>query len=453
MDRMSTGAAAVRPASRLAALTSVVIAMLVSSMDSTITNTTMPKIAEELGGMGFYAWTFTSYMIFCTVLTPIAGRISDLFGRRLVFSVGLIVFMTGSLLCGLADSMPMLVLYRAVQGIGAGLITPFPMIIAGDLYPVEKRGKIQALFTGMWGLSAVLAPLVGSLFVETVGWRWIFWINIPLCLVSCALLFAYKEVYEPKKAAVDVSGAVLFTIGVSLLLSVTVVERMPYLVAACGLLFIVWFVLFERKHPSPIVPLALFAIRPIRWMAVNILIACTALFGTSSFVPLFLQHEGYSIFVSGLSLLGMSAGWMLSAVPAGKWVLKYGYTRQIIIGNAILVASGLLLMFLREGTGFAYVTFAMFVQGVAYGLLFTVTTIGAQQFVGPHDKGVSTSLQMFVRNIGTSVGVTIMGGLLNRAGDDVMGGIANLFLFGAAMSVVALLSAFGMRDPKEIPKG
>lgn len=447
---MSTSSATVRPASRTAAMTSVVIAMLVSSMDSTITNTTMPTIADELGGMSFYAWSFTSYMIFCTVLTPIAGRISDMFGRKTVYSVGLFVFLAGSLLCGFADSMLSLVLYRAVQGIGAGLITPIPMIIAGDLYPVEKRGKVQALFTGMWGLSAVLAPLVGSLFVETVGWRWIFWINIPLCLIAWALLFAYKEGYVPKRASVDVYGAALFTLGVSLLLSVTVVEpaSLALVFAVCGLGFLAWFFFFERKHPSPVVPLSLFKIRPIRWMAFNLLLACAALFGTSSFVPLFLQDEGYSIFVSGLSLLGMSAGWMLTAVPAGKWVLKYGYSRLIVIGNAILVVSGVMLLFLREGAGFAYVTTAMTVQGIAYGLLFTVTTIGAQQFVGPHDKGISTSLQMFVRNIGTSVGVTIMGGLLSRAGDDVPGGIANLFLYGALMSALALLSAFGMRDPK-----
>ncbi|MCC3373142.1 MFS transporter [Cohnella sp. REN36] len=443
---MSTSAAkalSLTPASRLAAMTSIIIAMLISSMDSTITNTTMPHIAEELrGGMSFYAWTFTAYMICCTVMTPIAGRISDLFGRRVVFSAGLILFLVGSLLCGLSHSMLQLVLYRALQGIGAGLITPFPIIIAGDLFSIEQRGKIQAMFTAMWGLSAVLAPMLGSLFVETVGWRWIFWVNIPLCVLSFVLLLAYKEPYQPKKASVDILGAVLFTIGVSLLLSVTIVDSYQFAYAAAGVVVLVLFLLYERRHASPILPLSLFRIRQLRWMTLNTFLGWTALFGTSAYVPLFLQTQGYSIFTSGLSLIGMSIGWMITAVPAGKWILRYGYPRLVLIGNVLLVASGILLLLFRDGTTFFYVTATMIVQGLAFGLLSTVGTIGSQQLVGPHEKGVSTSMLMFSRNIGNVIGITIMGGLLSAAGADQVSGIVDLLRFGAAASVLALASAF-----------
>jgi EmrB/QacA subfamily drug resistance transporter len=428
-------------------MASVVMAMLIASMDSTITNTTMPVVAEELGeNDSLYSWTFASYMIFSTVLAPLAGRISDLFGRKRIFGFGILLFLFGSLLCGLAESMLQLVLYRAVQGIGAGIMMPFPMIIAGDIFTVEKRGKIQALFTGMWGLSALLAPLLGSLFVEQLNWRWIFYINIPICLLSFFLLRNYREVYQPKRAPIDYFGSLLFAAGISLLLSATTSERYPLLLAASGALFITIFYVYERKHPSPIVPLSLFANKPIRWMIVNSFAVCCALFGTASYIPLFLQVQGFSIFTSGLALLGMSAGWMLTATPAGKWVLRYGYLRLLVIGNLTCLLSAVLLSLLGPDSGFWYVFAALSVQGAGFGMIFTVSTIGAQELVEPHQKGVSSSLQMFARNIGTAIGVTIMGSLLLK-NPDFMSGVSNAFLYGLIATAAATLTVWLIRNP------
>ncbi|EXX87706.1 DeoR faimly transcriptional regulator [Paenibacillus darwinianus] len=433
---------------KLAVMSSIVLAMLVASMDSTIMNTTMPVIAEELNGRSLFAWSFTSYMIFATVLAPLAGRISDLFGRKRIFGFGIILFLLGSLLSGMADTMLQLVLFRAVQGIGAGVMMPFPIIIAGDLYPVEQRGKIQALFTAMWGLSAVLAPLLGAVFVEQLNWRWIFYINIPICIISFLLLLGYKEVYEPKRAKVDVFGSVLFAVGISLLLAATTIETYPYAYAAAGALVLVFFFLYEKRHASPIVPLTLFRNKPVRWMIINGFTACSALFGTSSYVPLFLQENGYSLFESGVSLLSMSAGWMITATPAGKWVLRYGYARLLLISNGIILVSGALLALLGPNTGFWYVFFALFVQGAGFGLLFTVGIIGSQQLVAPHEKGVSASLQMFGRNIGTAIGVTIMGSLLINA-PDFMQGIRNLFVYGLIAMSLAMVTALFVSNPEE----
>lgn len=433
---------------KAAVMASIVLAMLVASMDSTIMNTTMPVIADELNGRSLFAWSFTSYMIFATVLSPLAGRISDLFGRKRIFGIGIILFLLGSLLSGMADTMLQLVLFRAIQGIGAGVMMPFPIIIAGDLYPVEQRGKIQALFTAMWGLSAVLAPLLGALFVEELNWRWIFYINIPICIISFVLLLGYDEAYEPKRAKVDVFGSVLFAAGISLLLAATTIETYPYAYAAAGALLIVLFYLYEKRHASPIVPLTLFRNKPVRWMIINGFIACAALFGTSSYVPLFLQEKGYSLFESGVSLLSMSAGWMITATPAGKWVLRYGYARLLLIGNGIILGSGAMLALLGPGNGFWYVFIALFVQGAGFGLLFTVGIIGSQQLVAPHEKGVSASFQMFARNIGTAIGVTIMGGLLINA-PDFMQGIRDLFLYGLIAMVLAMVTALFVRNPDE----
>ncbi|TDF99714.1 MFS transporter [Paenibacillus piri] len=429
--------------SKLPVMISIVLAMLVASMDTTIANTTMPIIAEELGNFNLYAWSFASYMIMSTVISPVAGRISDLFGRKTIFGAGLILFLLGSVLCGFANSMVQLVIFRAVQGIGAGVMMPFPAIIAGDLFPVEKRGKIQALFTAMWGLSAILAPMLGAFFVEFANWRWIFFINIPICIISFVLLSAYKEVYEPKKSKVDVFGALIFAVGVSLLLATTVVEQGAAIYGIVGAAVLVGFYLFEKRHSSPIIPLAMFRNKPFAWMKVNTFLACVSLFGTSSFLPLFLQREGYSLFISGVALLGMSFGWMAVSVPSGKWIMRYGYAKLILAGNILLVISGLFLLTMKEGSGFWHAFAAMVIQGLAFGLILTVSTIGSQQLVEPHQKGVATSIQLFASNIGTAIGVTIMGAFLARSSFFV--GFEHLFLFGFIGCLFAFASSFLIR--------
>jgi EmrB/QacA subfamily drug resistance transporter len=432
--------------SRTTVMISIVLAMLVASMDTTIMNTTMPIITKELGGFELYAWAFAAYMITTTVLSPIAGRLSDIFGRKRVFGFGIVLFLIGSLLCGMSQNMLQLVIFRAVQGIGAGFMMPFPAIIAGDLFPIEKRGKIQAFFTAMWGLSALLAPLLGAFFVEYMSWRWIFYVNLPICLLSLLTLLPYQEVYEPKKASVDYIGAILFAVGVSFLLLDTVVEKNQLIYAILGILFIAIFYLFEKKQSSPLVPLSMVSNKTIKWMNINGFLGCAALFGTSSYIPLFLQNVAHqSLFISGVALLGMAIGWMLVSVPAGKWILKYGYRFLLIIGNVLLVASGALLVMLNQSHGFWYVFITMFVQGLAFGLTSTVGVIGSQQMVEPYQKGISTSFFMFSRNIGTAIGVTIMGAFLTKA-PDFMTGIHNLFLFGFVGSIIALLTSFLIKN-------
>jgi EmrB/QacA subfamily drug resistance transporter len=432
--------------SRTSVMISIVLAMLVASMDTTIMNTTMPIIAKELGRLELYAWSFASYMIASTILAPVAGRLSDLFGRKRVFASGIVVFLIGSMLCGISANMIQLVLFRAIQGMGAGFMMPFPAIIAGDLFSIEKRGKIQALLTGMWGLSAILAPLLGAFFVEYMTWRWIFYVNLPICIIALLTLIPYKEKYQPKKASVDYFGSILFGAGVTLLLLVTIVEQNRWIYLILGIIVIVGFYFYEKKQTSPIVPLSMFKNKTITWMNLNGFVGNVALFGTSSFIPLFLQNvAGLSLFVSGLALLSQALGWMCMSIPAGKWILKYGYRKLIISGNILLFISGVFLMLLNENHGFWYVFAVMVVQGMAFGLLSTVGVIGVQQLVGPHEKGISTSFFMFCRSMGTVIGVTIMGALLISGADD-MEGIHRLFLYGFYGSIVALLSAFFIKN-------
>lgn len=430
---------------RTTVMVSIVLAMLVASIDTTIANTTMPIIVKEIGGSDLFAWAFTSYMVLSTVLAPLAGRLSDLFGRKKIYAAGILLFLGGSVLCGLSQSMLQLILFRAIQGIGAGVMMPFPAIIAGDIYPVEQRGKVQAFFTAMWGLAAVLAPLLGTFFVTYLSWRWIFFVNIPICLVSLLALKPYKEVYQAKKSVVDYGGAVLFALGISLLLLTTTVEQYNYIYGALGALFMVAFFFYEKRHSAPIVPLNLLRNRPVAIMIAVSFISCAALFGTSSFIPLYLQNQGYSLFVSGIALLGTSIGWMVVAVPSGKWVLKYGYKPLLIIGNGLLVITAIMLYFMGEKTAFWYSFATMTMLGLAFGLIFTVSTIGSQQLVEANQKGISTSLQLFARNIGTAVSVTIMGAILTKA-PVFYSGIHGMFVFGFIVSLVSMFIPFMIKS-------
>ena len=410
-------------------------------MDTTITHTIMPVIAKDLGNFNLFAWTFASYVICSTILAPIAGRLSDLYGRKKVFGSGIILFLLGSVLCGSSSTMVELVIFRAIQGIGAGAMIPFPAIIAGDIFSIEKRGKIQAFFSAMWGISAIIAPLIGAVFVEYLSWRWIFYVNIPICILSFLLLIPYKEEYTPKKAAVDYIGAILFTAGVSLLLLTTVVTShyVYYILSGCIILLL--FFLYEKRHPSPLFPVSLLRNRPIAWMIANSFLACAALFGTSGFIPLFLQEEGYPIFLSGAALLGMSLGWTAVSVPAGRWILRYGYGKLLILGNLLLVLTGGLLLFIQGGTSIWYVTFVMLIQGLSFGLIVTVSIIGAQQLVEADQKGISTSLQMFSRNTGTAIGITLMGFILTNSA-SFLEGFHHIFIYGFIVSLLACVTSF-----------
>ncbi|NOU65645.1 MFS transporter [Paenibacillus sp. LMG 31461] len=433
---------------RTTVMVSIVLAMLVASMDTTIANTTMPIIVNDIGGNSLYAWAFTSYMVLSTVLAPLAGRLSDLFGRKRIYAAGILLFLGGSVLCGLADTMVQLIIFRAIQGIGAGVMMPFPSIIAGDIYPVEQRGKVQAFFTGMWGLAAILAPTLGTFFVTYLNWRWIFFVNIPICLIALLALLPYKEVYQPKKAVIDYWGALLFAAGISSLLLITVVDSYTYLYGGVGVLLLVAFFLYEKGHAAPLVPLTLMRNRPVALMIGGSFLSCAALFGTSSFIPLFLQNQGHSLFISGIALLGTSIGWMVVAVPSGKWVIRFGYKPLLIAGNALLVVTAVMLFLIDEDASFTYIFSSLTMLGLSFGLLFTVSTIGAQQLVEAHQKGISTSLQLFARNIGTAVSVTVMGSIVTRS-DVFYTGIHGMFVYGLIASIVAFAVPLAIRTVKQ----
>jgi EmrB/QacA subfamily drug resistance transporter len=419
----------------------LVITTLISALDANIMQTASPTIVKQLGGMQLFAWIFVVYMLASTVTVPLYGKLSDMYGRKRLLMIAVALFTLGSILCGFANSMITLIVFRGVQGLGAGGMVPLSMIIVGDLFTIEKRGKIQAVFSTIWAISSIVGPVLGSFFVETLTWRWIFFINIPIGIASVLCLIPYKEQIEFKKTHIDYKGFFLFGISITLLLLSTSVSHAFWYIII-GFIGLIVFILVERKEAHPFLPVSLFKNKGLLSTNLFMLFYCLSFFGTSNFIPLFLQEGNHmSIYKSGLILLSIALGWMFGSTPSGKWIIKFGYKPLFISGSFITTVSGLALyLFINELSYFGLFVI-LTVQGVAFGLLFAVGTIASQEFAEPHIKGMSTSLQIFLRNIGTSIGVTIMGLLINHAANIGIG-MKNVFLYALALSLITIVLGF-----------
>ncbi|PLS09445.1 MDR family MFS transporter [Neobacillus cucumis] len=419
----------------------LVITTLISALDANIMQTASPTIVKQLGGMELFAWVFSVYMLASTITVPLYGKLSDMYGRKKLLMISVGLFTIGSILCGMANSMVMLIVFRGIQGLGAGGMIPLSMIIVGDLFTIERRGKIQAVFSSIWAISSVVGPILGSFFVETLTWRWIFFINIPIGIATVLCLIPYKESTEFRKTHIDYKGFFLFGISISLLLLATNV-RNPLWYLVIGLVGMLVFVLVERKEKQPFLPVSLFKNKGILRTNLFMLFYCLSFFGTSNFIPLFLQEGNHmSIYKSGLILLSIAVGWMFGSTPAGKWIIRFGYKLLFIIGSFMTAISGLMLYLFINDISYLVLFLILAVQGVAFGLLFAVGTIASQEFAEAHIKGMSTSLQIFLRNIGTSVGVTIMGLIINHA-VSISVGMKNVFLYAFVLSLVTVGISF-----------
>lgn len=419
----------------------LVISTLISALDANIMQTASPTIVKQLGGMELFAWIFVVYMLASTVTVPLYGKLSDMYGRKRLLIVAVSIFTLGSILCGMANSISTLIIFRGVQGIGAGGMIPLSMIIVGDLFTIENRGKIQAVFSSIWAISSIVGPVLGSFFVEALTWRWIFFINIPIGIATVLCMIPYKEKIEFKKTHIDYKGFFLFGISITLLLLSTNVKNSIWYIIL-GVIGLIVFILVERKEAHPFLPVSLFKNKGILMTNLFMLFYCLSFFGTSNFIPLYLQEgNDMSIYKSGLILLSIAVGWMFGSTPAGKWIIRYGYKSLFIIGSFITTASGLALYLFITDLSYLGLFLILTIQGVSFGLLFAVGTIASQEFAESHIKGMSTSLQMFLKNIGTSIGVTIMGLIINQASSIVIG-MKNVFLYALCLSLITIVLSF-----------
>lgn len=404
-------------------LAALVLSMFMAAVEGTIVATAMPNIVADLGGFSLYSWGFSSFLLMQAVTTMIYGKLADLFGRKPIFIIGVIIFLLGSFLCGIAPSMGLLIVFRLIQGLGAGAIHPIVTTIVGDMYTVEERAKVQGYLSSVWGISSVLGPLLGGLIVQFIDWAWIFWMNIPLGAIGLlgVVLFFHEEVDKEHKQ-IDYAGSGLFFIAISCLIIVFVQAGTNWAwlsLETIGLLsiFLIGFLLFiwqEKRAPSPMMPLYLWK-QPLMIIAnIATLLSGMIVLGLSSFLPTFVQGVmGQSAVVAGFTLSTLSIGWPISATLAGHLVLKIGFRKTAISGGFALLIGTFMFFMLDADKGPIYAGVSSFVIGVGMGLTSTTFIVSIQNSVTWRARGVATSLNMFMRIIGSAVGAAFLGGLLN----------------------------------------
>ncbi len=413
-------AAASRPTTRRPlVLVALVMAAFMSSIEATIVATAMPSIASRLGGFSLYAWVFSSYLLMQATMTPVFGKLADLYGRKPTLLVGLGIFLVGSVLCGFATSMGALVAFRLLQGIGAGAVQPLTVVIIGDLYTIEKRARVQGVMSTVWGVSSIAGPLAGGLILGSAGWPWVFWLNVPFGLAAAFLIWRHlHEDVDATEPSIDVVGAGLLFAGVSaLLVGLTQgpewgIGRAAGLVAAAAV-GLVLFVRHERRVADPLMHMELWDNPLIRIANTATFLTGCVMIGLITFLPTYVQGVlGSSALAAGFSLTGMTLGWPLSAVLAGRWLLTLGVRRTSRIGGATLLA-GTLVVALGARHGAAVAGLGSFLVGAGLGFVGTTFIVSIQHSVGWAQRGVATATNILMRLLGSTVGAAVFGGVLN----------------------------------------
>src|SRR5512133_2035689 len=396
----------------------ILLAMFLAAMEMTVVSTAMPTIVGELGGLHLYAWAFAAYMLTSTVTVPIYGKIADLRGRKPVMLAGLALFLAGSFACGHADSMGELIAYRALQGLGAGAVQPIGLTIVGDLLDVEQRARMQGLFGAVWGLAGLAGPLLGGAIVHAIGWRWVFYVNLPFGVgAAIVLAWAYHERVERHAHKLDLGGAALLSATVVSALVAARSARHGLVAIPLALLFLAAFLLVERRVKEPLFPLALFAQRVIAVASASGALIGAAMISMVTFVPLWVQSVlGATPTRAGASIALMAVGWPLASAVSGRLLSRVGYRRLVRTGLGLVALAALALaLALRPGVPLWAVQALTFAYGLGLGLANTPLVIAVQTSVPWNRRGVATSSTMFFRTIGGTLAVGILGGVLTSA--------------------------------------
>ncbi|GIP35774.1 MDR family MFS transporter [Paenibacillus sp. J2TS4] len=404
-------------------MSSLMILTFLTAIEGTVVSTAMPKIVSELQGLQLMNWVFSIYLLLSAITVPIFGKLSDLFGRKRIFFVGTIIFLVGSALCGVSQTMEQLIVFRALQGIGAGAIIPIASIIIGDIFPVEKRAKMIGMLGMVWGISGVLGPLVGGFFVDQISWHWIFFFNLPFGIAAMLMLgISFKETVEKTKKNIDYWGAAVFAAAMfSLLYALQKGGESDQWTspAVVGLLvaFAVLMVLFlfiESRVKDPLIPLQLFRIRAISVTNIVSLLVSAILIGLTVYIPIWVQGVlGFSATRSGFVLTPMSLTWMFGSFLCGKLLMKRGVRFTSVIGYSLIIVITLWLSLLSSESPQFQLYLITAIQGIGFGLIVTLGTVSVQSAVDWSMRGVATSSNVFFRNLGQTVGAALLGTYFN----------------------------------------
>ncbi|MGI4733402.1 MAG: MDR family MFS transporter [Janthinobacterium lividum] len=401
-------------------LAAVMAASFMIAIEATIVSTAMPQIASQLGDLQLYSWVFSSFLLAQTATTVVFGKLSDLYGRRSVLLVGIGIFVVGSVLCGAAWSMPSLIAFRLIQGLGAGAIQPVSMTVIGDLYPAHERGRVQGWLASVWGVSSVLGPLAGGLIISHVSWAWIFWINVPIGLAAAAGFFLFlRETVSAQERNVDVAGACLFTVTVAALM-VTLTEagaadgRTAIVAALVCVVAAGLFVLQERRARDPMIAFALWTHRSIAATNAATLFSGMAVIGLTTFLPMYVQAVmGRSPLVAGFMLTAMVLGWPIAATLGARNFARFGLRPILVTGAALLPIGGIAFVLLSPTMSPLVAGLGSLVMGFGMGFFSTAAIVLIQDSVGWAERGAATASNLFARNLGSTLGATVLGAVLN----------------------------------------
>ncbi|MFG2927541.1 DHA2 family efflux MFS transporter permease subunit [Streptomyces achromogenes] len=419
------------PGSVLVPIGALLLGLLLAALDQTIVSTALPTIVSDLGGLEHLSWVVTAYLLASTAATPLWGKLGDQYGRKRLFQIAIVIFLIGSALCGMAQDMPQLIAFRALQGLGGGGLMVLSMAIVGDLVPPRERGRYQGLFGAVFGATSVLGPLLGGLLTEHLSWRWVFYVNLPVGVVALAVIaVALRLSHRAAHHVIDYLGTFLIAAVATCLVLVASLGGTTWPwgsariigLAVLGVVLAVAFVAVERRAAEPVLPLRLFRVRTFTLASVISFVVGFAMFGAMTYLPTFLQVvHGVTPTLSGVHMLPMVFGLLLSSTVSGQIVSRTGRWKVFpVAGTAVTTLGLLLLARLDEHGGTAVMSTYFFVFGLGLGLVMQVLVLIVQNAVPYEDLGVATSGATFFRSIGASFGVAIFGTVFaSRLGDKL----------------------------------
>lgn len=409
----------------------VVIALLISAfltaIEGTIVSTAMPKIVGDLGGSHLYTWVISVYLLAVVISTPIFGKMADLYGRKLMFTIGTIIFLVGSVLSGLSQTMEQLILFRLIQGIGGGALATIPFTIIGDVFEFKMRAKMQGWISSVWGVAGIIGPLAGGFIVDTISWHWIFFMNLPFGIISLIFLWtSLHEQIEKKKQIIDYGGIITFAISMTAFLyALTLLKEHKQVTGNISILFTITlvslglFIWIEAKGKEPMLPLSLFKNSFITISNIAGFLLGFVLVTVTFYIPLWVQGvTNLNATFSGIAMLPMSLTWPLGAVFSGRWMSRRPIAHITLIGIAVIIIGCIGLVSFRADTTIAWMMVVTAIIGLGFGLAFTAFTVAVQSSVDWNMRGAAMGSNNLLRNLGQAIGIAISGLWL---GDELKG--------------------------------